>query len=82
MKELINQHIITYDMGKKWRVDIVHKTDEQEAWIYREDYGIKDLMFGCKWRKDFYQLVEANFMQYKIGYYETYIEGDEDWENQ
>ena len=83
MKELINQHITTYDMGKKWRVDIVHKANEQEAWIYREDYGTKELMFGCaNTERDFYDLVRANFIQYKVSYWEDYIADEEDWENQ
>lgn len=36
----------TYDCGDGFRIDIVETDEEQEAWLYHKDYGVKELMFG------------------------------------
>lgn len=45
MKE-VNYITKTYYAHEGWYIDIVEKSEEYEAWIYCEDYGIKMFMFG------------------------------------
>lgn len=83
MKQILTTNTFTYDMGKKWRMDIVvmPKKDYAEAWIYREDYGIKSLMFGssynqstCRTLDYFIDMAYANFYDYKEIYEEEYMD--------
>lgn len=86
MKEIKNIATFTYDMGNNWRIDVVHKGYEIDAWIYHDAYGVKLFMFGEMTKPstsitEFMELVEANFDDYKSLYEADYMDA-EDWENQ
>ena len=36
----------TYNVGQGYKVDVVETPIGYEAWLYHQDKGIKDLMFG------------------------------------
>lgn len=67
----------TYSTKKGFLVDIVTKSlkYEYEAWIYHEEYGIKDLMFGVPTEQqtyeEFLEIVFNNIDEY-INYYVDY----------
>lgn len=42
----VNIKTTTYDIGDGFRVDITQEQQMTEAWIYHEDYGIKEYIFG------------------------------------
>ena len=77
--------IFTFLFGD-YRVDMEFKDDSYDAWLYREDYGVKDYMFGCpkeyyntKQKRaitytpdDFYEMIEANIDDYIRDYREEY----------
>lgn len=48
------------------------------AYLHREDYGVKDYMFGVDVNghtlEEFIELVEANLEDYIMGYEEAYCE--------
>lgn len=78
MKEILNNQIIPLDMGEGWKIDIVVSEDTYEAWIYYHVCGIKELMFGVKKAtsqyKDFCDMVEANFEEYRDSYEAEYMQ--------
>lgn len=69
----IDCNTTTYDMGDGFRVDIMEADDNYyEAWIYHENYGQKDLMFGSAEIANlghFVEMVEANFHDYRRDYF-------------
>lgn len=72
-----NISITTYECGE-YMVDIATTSDSYEAWIYRKEYGVKDLMFGMPQAQqtldEFLDIVEANIEDYAKGYDEEYAE--------
>lgn len=75
MKKLLSNHITAHDMGEGWRVDIVTTADTYEAWIYKEGYGIKTLMFGSSQPQNrFCDMVQDNFEDYKKSYIDEVID--------
>ena len=74
----------TYDLewADGFRVDIVEKEDEFEAWLYHKRYGIKERMLGSPKVKasrgkvttkaDFLNMVRNNLMM--VDYIGNYIE--------
>ena len=79
MKQLKSYKTTTFADGD-FRIDIVEKRTEFEAWIYRKSSGIKTLMFGSGKKQTIYgeavtitfdmfvDLVESNLPEYKDGY--------------
>lgn len=69
--------IVTYEHGE-FLVDIVTTSDTYEAWIYREEYGVKNLMFGVPKEQQtldvFLEIVAANVEEYGANYDEEYVE--------
>lgn len=61
----------TYEYGE-FRVDIVDNGTEYEAWIYKNNYGIKSLMFGVprhqQTMEEFINIVQANLETYEREY--------------
>lgn len=61
----------TYKHGE-FRVDIVDNGTEYEAWIYKNNYGIKSLMFGApcnqQTMEEFINIVKANLETYEKEY--------------
>lgn len=37
----------TYEMGKGYMLDVTEGRDTFEAWVWREGFGVKDLMFSA-----------------------------------
>lgn len=83
----INITTKTYALDDEWRVDIVDNKEEDifYAWLYHEECGIKDMMFG--WPKHqpnglvtdlngFKEMVLCGWEDYKDGYIEDYMS---DW---
>lgn len=75
-------HTVTYDVaGTLYKIDIVTQNKDGkrycEAYLYRRDYGVKDLMFGAENYDagEFLELVRCNLSDYIEGYKKTY-EGD------
>lgn len=68
MKKLTSYKTETFSYKKDYRIDVVTMKDMYEAWIYRKDYGTKNLMFGVYKRNETYEgfldLVEANADDY------------------
>lgn len=63
--------IMSYNFGDGFYIDIVDKGGAEclEAWIYHEDYGIKELMFGGGDEYgSFFRIVEKNFPAYRDAY--------------
>lgn len=83
MKKL-NVKIKTYEYAGNYRVQVIDKDDQYEAWLYHKDYGVMDMMFGWPkvqhingsdepWSlKDFLGLVEGNIDSYIELYREEY----------
>lgn len=67
--------ITTYECGE-YLVDIVTTGDSYEAWIYRKEFGVKDLMFLVQKKQqtldEFLEIVEANVEDYGENYDEGY----------
>ena len=82
MVKIDNIKTTTYDAGDGWRVDIVEMPGEYEAYLYREDYGVKSLMFGCPidqngehWTVErFAELVQDGLDEYKAQYDNDYTD--------
>lgn len=36
----------TYEMGKGFMLDVTECRDTYEAWVWRDGFGVKDLMFS------------------------------------
>ncbi len=68
---------ITYDVGfRNFMVDVVETEYGHEAFLYKSNYGVKDLMFGLQ-EKDidaFVEIVEANLPDYMYSYEEEYCD--------
>lgn len=68
---------ITYDTGfRNFMVDVVETEYGHEAFLYKSDYGVKDLMFGLH-EKDidvFVKIVEANLLAYMSIYEKNYCD--------
>ena len=67
---------ITYDVEfRNFMVDVVETDFGFEAYIYKNDHGIKSLMFGIG-EKDinkFMEFVEANLLEYMSKYEDDYM---------
>lgn len=78
----VNFRTETYDIGGGFYVDIVTKNDTYESWIYNDDYGQKEIMFGCPKEQqsygEFVDLVHANIPCYMSIYINNVIEHDYD----
>ena len=59
-------------------VDIVTTGETYEAWLSREEYGVKSLMFGVPKEQqsldEFLEIVEANLYEYEEGYDREYAD--------
>ena len=68
----------TYRYNDDFLIDIVQAGDYLEAWIYRRDYGVKDLMFGTEDIKydEFLDTVAFNAASYTITYDKFHKEGE------
>ena len=68
---------VTYDIGGGFYVDIVSKNNLYEAWIYHEDYGQKELMFGCPKEQqsysEFVEIVYGNIPWHRDAYADSMI---------
>lgn len=66
---------ITYDTGfRNFMVDVVEKEYGYAAFLYKSNYGVKDLMFGLQ-EKDidvFVEIVEANLLDHMSIYEKNY----------
>ena len=84
MRELRDVKTFTFSARRElghnedWRVDITLSGDDVRAYLYKEDNGIKMMMFGMnlkenKWDfDDFVSCVERNLYDYKVLYVEDY----------
>lgn len=78
MKIRTKTHELTlvYETKNNFMVDILVKNDTYEAWIYKKDMGVKELMFGipknstCSLQME--ELVEKNLEEYMIDYEMSY----------
>lgn len=69
-----------YRYGKHYYVEIIERKECFEAYLWHEQYGIKNMMFGVS--KDtsiekFIELVEANIEEYIIYYREEFVDHDD-----
>lgn len=79
-KKVVGRKITTYNPEGDWYIDVIETDDMFEAWIYLGSYGIKSLMwgspkqqeYGTVTRKDFLDMVKANFISYANGYVEEF----------
>lgn len=58
---------VTYDTGfRNFMVDVVETEYGYDAYLYKSDYGIKDLMFGLQEKDidEFVEIVEANLLEH------------------
>lgn len=80
MKRVTGRKTRTYHADGDWYIDIVETEDEFEAWIWMGSYGVKSLMWGSPkqqvWgivtRKDFLDMVKAQWADYVGGYIEEF----------
>ena len=66
---------ITYDTGfRNFMVDVVETEYGYEAFLYKSNYGIKELMFGLQEKniEEFVEIVEANLLVHMSIYEEEY----------
>lgn len=73
--KVIDTTTTTYDMGDGFRLDIVKDWSDEhseawtyEAWVYHKDYGVKKLMFGCKYHTGygiFDDMAKGHFEEYR-----------------
>ena len=74
LKEVLGVQIQTFAADDGFFVDIVIDNPKKmyDAWIYHEDYGIKEYMFGSAFEQnrygEFFELVCANVEDYKETY--------------
>ena len=75
MKRLFITITETYSIDNDWRLDIVmHHDGLKEAYIYHNDYGVKEHVLGCYEPKErFLELVEADVKYYKVDYKKAYM---------
>lgn len=77
MRQLKSYKTTTFADGD-FRIDIVEKKSEYEAWLYHKDYGVKNFMFGSGKQIEtfdsFVDLVEANLATYKRIYKDEHFE--------
>ena len=82
MKAATEIKTITFHVNHEpgFYVDIVQDKAEFHAWLYHEDIGIKEYMFGfprkdCKSKQEFIEIVEANLDNrcYTLDYKDEYM---------
>ena len=65
-----------YESDEHFLVDIVEGRNTFEAWIYRDDYGVKDFMFGASKastsRPGFLALVTDNLLDHVLIYNDSH----------
>lgn len=79
-KRVTNKKTATYNVFGSWYIDIIESDDMFEAWIYLKSYDIKSLMWGSpkqqEWgvisRKEFLNMVKANWADYANGYIDEF----------
>lgn len=79
MRRLANT-TYTYRLDKDWMCDITRttfqKTEVYDAWIYRNDMGVKELMFGVPVTQNtlnqVVKMVKAQWREYAVYYDERY----------
>lgn len=73
--EQVNITITTYEC-EEYLVDIVTTSDTYEAWIYRKECGVKNLMFSVPKEQQaldlFLDIVAVNVEEYGADYDEEY----------
>lgn len=78
MKLLSNYKTTTFNAGGGFKVDIVETDTMFEAWLWHDNYGIKDYMFGYREKdmniENFIILVEYNIANSKRYYKNRYME--------
>lgn len=74
--------ITVLDVGSGFKVDIITNGKIKDAWLYNENYGIKDYMFGLEdiSLDEFIEIVIANLINenYIQDYQDNYMDGDRD----
>ena len=75
MDKISNSIKETYKRGE-YVIEISETGETYEVWIYREQYGIKMLMFGLLKEDtplaEFIKIVERNFYNYAATYHDEY----------
>ena len=74
MKRIDSLKTTTYEDGD-FLIDIVETADVYEAWLYRKDYGVKDLMFGML-KKDYSEDRFLNFVIVNLEWHEEFYDKD------
>ena len=54
-------------------IDIVETDKAWEAWLYRKDYGVKDLMFGMS-KKDYSEDRFLDFVMVNLEWHEEFYD--------
>lgn len=66
----------TYEMGDGYMLDVTEGRDTYEAWVWREGFGVKDLMFSALKSKmgmdDFMLMAEKNYPRYADKFAQAY----------
>lgn len=68
---------VTYDTEfRNFMVDVVETEYGYEAYLYKSNNGIKDLMFGLQEKDidEFVEIVEANLLEHMSIYEEEYCD--------
>lgn len=70
------QTTLTLYVENGFMIDIVSKLNNwKEAWIYHEDYGIKDMMFGMEEpMAEFITIIQKNLQETMNDYREQYMD--------
>lgn len=74
MKKVMSIRTTTYEDGD-FLIDIVETDKAWEAWLYRKDYGVKDLMFGML-KKDYSEDRFLNFVIVNLEWHEEFYDKD------
>lgn len=70
-----NIKTITFEVGfRDFMVDVTETDFGHDAFLYKKNYGIKELMFGLQEKDldDFLEIVEANLLDSMQDYEEQY----------
>ena len=77
-----NTYTYTIENGRGFLLDVVSTEDAFEAWLYHEQYGIKDMMFGLLKSKtpslqEALDVIEPNLHEYISDYASVHMTKDE-----
>lgn len=82
------KRVKTYRFENNWLVDIIKTEDKKtseplyDVWLYRDDYGVKDYMFGLYLKdlnglEELLDIIESQIDDYKKIYWDLHIQEDE-----